>query len=426
MEGTGVTSIRATPSRSRLGLRVAYRFADAAGAASRVLAGGSGRTLPGRVLMRLAPTALAELASGHRLAVVSGTNGKTTTTRMLVRALSDHGPVVTNADGANLVSGVVSALLAARHQRPSVASLEVDEVALVPLLRQCTPEILVLLNLSRDQLDRTSEVRSHVRQWGQALRDCPAARVVANADDPLVVAAVLAARPDGLGVTWVAAGKSYREDEALCPACGEPWDTSAGSWVCAGCGLSTPGATWSLVDGRICHDGSCSEPLSLALPGRVNDSNALMAVAAAHLMGVEVDRALELLRSLSDVAGRYRQVAVGGHRVRLLLAKNPAGWLESLAHIAGHAAPVLVSVNSQQADGLDPSWLWDVPFERLRVIALGDRRMDVSVRLLYADIDHDVAPDEKTALALLPPGECDLVANYTAFVRATAALGAQP
>jgi UDP-N-acetylmuramyl tripeptide synthase len=402
-----------------VGARLGFWLADVAGWLSRRFTAGRGRTLPGRLVVVLVPDALTRLAAHHRLIVVSGTNGKTTTTSLVARALQVRGRVISNTDGANLVSGVLSTLLEFRGAPSSFAVLEVDEVALTSVLQQTHPEVVVLLNLSRDQLDRTSEVSDHVDRWSSALQGCPSVAIVANADDALVVAAVVNARPTGTRVVWVRAGKPYRLDASLCPRCGQEWDAHATDWLCGGCGLSRPQASWQLEGGDVVSVGGHGFRLDLDLPGRANASNAVMAAAAAFHLGVPVEAALEQMRTVRQVDGRYAQIVVGDRQVRLLLAKNPAGWLEALDQLSTSSTPVVVSVNARDADGTDPSWLWDVPFERLRgrvVVAAGERCWDVSVRLSYAEIEHLVEPDGQAALTLLPPGPCDVVANYTAFV----------
>ena len=208
---------RLTP-RARLALAVG----GLAGAASRATRRGSGRTVAGRVAARLAPDLLAELARGRRLLLVSGTNGKTTTTRYLTAALQDLGPVLSNDDGGNLKAGIVQALARGARTGYAVGVLEVDERALTTLAGTLQPQVVVLLNLTRDQLDRTGEIGFHVAGWSQALRDAPAALVVANADDPLVVAAVLGGRPDSTGVRWVAAGQPWHRDCPRARAAGPP------------------------------------------------------------------------------------------------------------------------------------------------------------------------------------------------------------
>ena len=398
----------------------AVRLARLSGMASRAIGYGAGRTLPGRVALRVAPGALRELARPHRVVLISGTNGKTTTTRLLAASLATAVPVVSNSDGSNLVAGLTTALLQPGLQ-PGTAVLEVDEIALPAAVAQCDPVLVVLLNLSRDQLDRTGEVASHVVRWSAALAGCPTTAVMANADDPLVVAAVLAARPAADLVTWVAAGQPWRRDFTVCPRCRQAWHPAPVEWACEACGLRRPEPTWALQGRDVVGPDGRSEPLGLALPGRANAANAVVALAAAAALGVPTEPALARMRLVVDVEGRYQVRHVGEHQVRLLLAKNPAGWLEALDEVGQSDRPVVIAINARTADGTDPSWLWDVPLAGLAgrlVVASGERAADLAVRLHYAEVSHTVIPDLGQALASLPPGPCDLLANYTAFVRA--------
>lgn len=410
---------RAASRQLSIRLRSALRVAHLAGAVSRTSGSGSGGTLPGRVLLALVPDAIGRLSARHRIVLVSGTNGKTTTTLLLARALATQGDVISNTDGANLASGLANTFASASHRGPVTAVLEIDEVALVKVLPQVEAAVLVLLNLSRDQLDRTAEVAHHVRSWGTALAATPGTCVVANRDDALVVAAVLAGRPDGRDVIWVAAEKTYREDVHACPVCDAAWDGRAAEWRCRNCGLSRPQARWQLgTDLTFSVDGRDFD-LDLQLPGRVNAANALMATAAAAHLGVDIETAVARMQPVTDVQGRYARTTVAGHPLRLLLAKNPEGWTAALEQAADSLGPVVLAVNARAADGHDPSWLWDVPFEVLKgrdVIACGERVWDLALRLTYAEVEHVVAGDVRAAIALLPAGGCDVIANYTAFV----------
>ncbi|HYX44753.1 MAG TPA: DUF1727 domain-containing protein, partial [Acidimicrobiales bacterium] len=166
-------------------------------------------------------------------------------------------------------------------------------------------------------------------------------------------------------------------------------------------------------------------PIRLQLPGWCNRANAVMAATAAIALGVRPAEALPPMDQVGTVAGRYEVVSVNGTHVRLLLAKNPAGWAETLDLIRPPPIPVVVGINSRIADGRDPSWLWDVPFERLRgrlVVATGERGRDLAVRLAYADVEHRFVPGYREAVRAAGGPEVDLAANYTSFQDARAAL----
>jgi UDP-N-acetylmuramyl tripeptide synthase len=389
--------------------RLAIGAGSLASQASRRLGGGEGVVTRGRVVLALDPGALSRLAAGRRVVLVTGTNGKTTTAHLLAAALRTLGPVAHNDSGANMADGAVAALAA--HPDAPLAVLEVDELHLGHVADAVAPTVVVLLNLSRDQLDRGAEVAAVAGSVQDALRRHPDTRVVANRDDPVVVAAV-----DGLPhVTWVGAGANWSGDAAVCPHCGRQLATAA-EWSCR-CGLSRPSAAFELREGVV-HGARTTTPLQLQLPGRFNLGNGLAAIAAAHLLGVAPGDSAGAMAHVQSVAHRYATVRDGCHQLHLLLAKNPAGWAEMLPLLQDCPA-LLVIINAREADGRDTSWLWDVPFEELAprtvVVASGERAADVGLRLSYAGIRHETQADPLAAVELLPSGVVAVVANYTAF-----------
>jgi UDP-N-acetylmuramyl tripeptide synthase len=417
------------PLRSRVAIGAGRTVAGA----SKVARLGGGSVIGGRVSLAIDPQLLDRLAAGRPVALVSATNGKTTTTRLLAAALATAGPVVSNSQGANMSPGLVAAL--GGSQADAVAALEVDEKWLPQVLAAVGPATVVLLNLSRDQLDRSHEVRKIADRWRDSLGSVPVERVVANVDDPLVV---WAARP-APDVVWVGTGLHWTLDAAGCPACAGRIDFSGSRWRCTSCDFARPEPSWWLDDGAVVErrsDGRESRhPLAIRLPGRANAANATMAVAAATAMGVPTDDAVDAVAAVTSVAGRYRTVAHAGVPVRMFLAKNPAGWQEAIEMLAPAPRPVITSINARIADGRDPSWLWDVPFERLRgrfVVATGERRHDLAVRLLYAGVEHDVAESFDDAVAMAgkhrddDESGVDLIANYTAFQDELDLVGREP
>jgi lipid II isoglutaminyl synthase (glutamine-hydrolysing) len=400
--------VSALPLRTRL----AARAGRAVAGLSRWAGRGEGAVIGGRVVLALDPTALERYAAGRTVCLVSGTNGKTTTTSLLAAALRTRGPVTTNATGANLMSGLVTTL--AEAEAGGDAVLEVDEGLLPRAVEELHPSVVALLNLSRDQLDRIGEVRIHAQRWRAALEQAPSTAVAANADDPLVAWAAQPAR----FVTWVGTGQRWRLDAAGCPACGGRIEWDGPEWACEDCGLHRPTPEVTLDGDEVVLADGRRLAVDLQLPGWPNRANAAMAAATAAAVGVDVEAALRAMGAVTDVAGRYQVVGVDGARVRLLLAKNPAGWAEALDLIRPAPMPVVVGINARIPDGRDPSWLWDVPFERLRgrlVIATGDRGRDLAVRLRYSEVEHRFVPGYLDAVRATGSAELDLAANYTSF-----------
>jgi UDP-N-acetylmuramyl tripeptide synthase len=373
---------------------------------------------------------------------------------------------VTNLLGANLPAGLVAAL--ANVAPSAVAALEVDEAWLGRVIEATAPAAVVLLNLSRDQLDRNNEVRTLANVWRRALAGRPQCTVIANADDPLVVWGAATAEQ----VVWVGAGQPWTADASGCPACGgritflgtlsrvqpgevskeaaeasdyrpaspempemsrtertgpvvsETERTAEGGWACQTCDFTRPSLdVW--LDGDTAVLAGRPVPLDLTLPGRANRANATMALAAASVLGADVAKAAAAMATTDEVVGRYRTVTVDGIAARMLLAKNPAGWLEVLDVVRPAPQPVVVVINARIADGRDPSWLWDVPFERLAgrlVIASGERGRDLAVRLHYAEVEQRYVADPVEAVEMAAAfarqsggTAIDVVANYTSF-----------
>jgi len=415
-------------------VRFARVTAVAASNLSRLLRRGDGGVIGGTVALRMAPDILTRLGRGRVLACVSGTNGKTTATRLSAMALGTRLPVISNSSGANLTAGLVTTLC--RH-RTGRAVLEVDEMYLAGVVRSVQPRVVVLLNLSRDQLDRTAEPHRIAASWRAALCDARSCIVVANCDDPRVTWAAAGAA----NVVWVSAGQSWTGDSYVCPACGDVLHRGiAGThvtWHCPRCGLARPDPDAALTGRRLTLRGVGSWRVTLSLPGRANRANAAMAAVAAHVLGVPVHEALSSMRDIDAVEGRYGVHTIDGVACRLILAKNPAGWAETIDLVGENDRPLVLAVNARPVDGLDTSWLYDVPFERLagrRLWVTGAAAVDLSLRLSYGRVPHrlvrDVsaavrdwsthraipAPPEGAAPVDVTPAGCiDVIADYSNF-----------
>ncbi|MFT4044614.1 MAG: MurT ligase domain-containing protein [Gordonia sp. (in: high G+C Gram-positive bacteria)] len=412
---------------TRIPLRtsLALRAATAARWASRTAGRGKGSMIGGLVAEKIDPQIMPRLAAGKRTALITGTNGKSTTTRMTAAALAELGEVATQADGANMDAGII-ATLSLQRSAP-VCALEVDELHVPHVSDATSPEVLVLLNLSRDQLDRVGEINMIERALRTGIARHPQTTIVANCDDVLVTSAAF----DAPNVVWVAAGSSWVGDSVSCPRTGEPivrGSAPVGAAPSVGAGIDwystgdehfrRPTPDWWIDDENIYGPDGFTAPMTLAVPGRANRGNAAQAVAAAVAMGADPDKAVAAVQTVGEVAGRYGIHTVGNHSVRTLLAKNPAGWQEALSMIDHDADSLVIAVNGQVPDGEDLSWLWDVrfeAFESIQVVAAGERAADLSVRLLYAGAEHTVVPDPLQAIASCPPGRVEVLANYTAF-----------
>ena len=233
--------------------------------------------------------------------------------------------------------------------------------------------------------------------------------VVANANDPLIVyAAEVAPR-----VVWCDVTTSWLQDAVSCPKCTSALVHRGGSWHCA-CGFTRP--TTSTVLGASLVVGGREVELDLQMPGEFNRSNAAMAITALSELGVDPQVAASRIHDVTSVAGRFSVRTWRGHSLRLLLAKNPAGFAAMLTTVASDASDLWIAINARVADGHDPSWLYDVPFEMLRghrVYCFGDRRLDLATRLDYAGVSFVIVDDDATVP--LDEATVPVLANYTAF-----------
>jgi UDP-N-acetylmuramyl tripeptide synthase len=401
--------------------RLATTVGGAAGRASRLAGRGDGSVIGGVIGLRLKPDLLSLLARGRQVILVTGTNGKTTTTRLITAALSPMGQqVASNAFGANMEAGLVSAL--AKAPDATLAVLEVDESYMPAMLEATAARVVVLLNLSRDQMDRAAEIWMLARRWRAALAAAPDCRVIANADDPLVAWAAGQARQ----VTWVAAGQRWHDDSWCCPQCGSHLRRDGEDWYCGECSNRRPPVSWVLAGDEVIDPGGRSRTLDLALPGRANRANAVVALAVAEVFGISFGQAIGAISGVRSVAGRYTQVERHGCALRLLLAKNPAGWLEALDILVPPPVPVLLGVNAQIPDGRDTSWLWDVDYRRLRgrpVFVTGERQTDLAVRLEADEVAFRLVGGVDEAIGMARSSSMEVIANYTAFQHIRTVLG---
>jgi UDP-N-acetylmuramyl tripeptide synthase len=450
-------------------------------------AGRSATALPGLVAERVDPGILEDLADGLTpVVLVTGTNGKTTTVRLIARIVastSGRAPV-SNASGANLRQGVITALLRQRraigrrdgrngpattNDRPG-AVLEVDELALPSVARDVHPDVLVMTNLFRDQLDRYGEMDRIVETWRAMLRSLPrTTRLVICAED-----ARLDDLASGSGLTTIRFGSEPSSadgvddmasmvaaaDPVSCRVCGEPlqftWRTVAhlGDFSCSAGHVrrATPDIL-AVADGTAprdpdddaasarfrFHGGFGDADAGVGLAGVAGAYDSAAAIAAAMALGLDPRRAIQALDGASAAFGRLEHAEVDGRHVVLALVKNPASMAAS-ARAALHGAPdgVLLALNDQPADGRDVSWIWDVGFDelgRVPVVGLtGTRADDLAVRLKYGDGSGVGRPavagvnaDPGSALTdtlrrVRPGGTLVVLATYTALLAIRAIL----
>jgi UDP-N-acetylmuramyl tripeptide synthase len=438
------------------------RLANAAGKLTRLglqISGRGGTALPGLVALTIDPDFIAALASdlAHGVVLVSGTNGKTTTTRMLSDIVRATGWAPThNRSGSNLERGIAGALLTESSWRgePSgdIGLFEVDEASLPLVLARISPRVVLVTNLFRDQMDRYFEIDQLARRIGDAIAKLdPRVTLVLNADDPIV--AWLGQRHSGpvlyFGVDDPAVGGRVPQvisDATRCPRCKQPLRyervvlAHEGDWSCPSCGLARPErdvsathialtAVSSEIELRTAV-ASAFDPVRVPIAGLYNAYNALAALAVARALDIALPTAALAIANFRPAFGRLEQVAVDGREMRLILVKNPAGFNAAIGALleTGRRPRLLAALNDRDADGRDVSWIWDADFETLapaveHAVVTGIRSRDLANRLKYAGVARErievVEPWGSAidrAIGAAPVGgEVVVLATYTAM-----------
>jgi len=441
-------------------LSAAIALGRATATLSRALHRGGGTTMPGRVARAVEPRVVGLLSRRLPLGsvAITGTNGKTTTARVLAHIMQTlgHRPVHNRA-GANLAAGIASALVEHAdllgRPRGDLGIFEVDEATVPRVVPALRPHVAVFLNLFRDQLDRYGEVDYIAGLWrstGEALSEQLV--TVANADDPLVFEAVR-----GLPGTLVTFGLEderharpaleHTAEARYCYRCGTPYEYAVtyfghmGRYRCRSCGLARPSPDVVARDLKLLGpDGSeftidagpgrGTTRVRTVLPGVYNVYNVLAAAAAACVLGAALPDVGKAIASFTPAFGRAERVAVDGRDVRMLLVKNPAGFNEVLRSVlaAGPLDVMLIAINDRTADGRDVSWLWDVDVEMLagqvgHIVVTGIRAEDMALRLQYAGVPPDAIEVEhaydralRRALDRAASGRLYVLPTYTAML----------
>ncbi len=365
-------------------LKLSIAIAKLAGFASQKLLRKSGATIPGKILLKIYPAALKQLGKNRTIILVSGTNGKTSTTRAVAKSVSKKGTLVTNSTGSNLDRGAATALMA----KSDYAVLEVDELHLTRVASELQPTVILLLNLTRDQLHRMHEVKKVARRWFDLATSLPNTTFIGDIDDPFVAYALTGAAKK-LKISF---GGRRHEDGAVCPACGKYLKWSRNGFSCT-CGLSNKEADIELS----------AESAALR--------NAQLANIAAKEIGA---KAIEIDEAALE---RSAQLEIGGVKTKIRLTKNPASWREALRGVSKNK--VILILNAREVDGIDTSWLWDIDFSSLKnkeVVVTGERALDMVYRLhVQGIVSKDFKDFDSAAKSFTPGSEVDVLAAYTAF-----------
>ena len=365
-------------------LKIAVLIAKFAALLSKRILRRSGETISGRVLLALYPRAITELSKNKKIICVSGTNGKTSTTKALVSIISKLGTVATSPSGSNLERGAAAALM----QKSDFAVLEVDELHLSRVIEEAKPKVVLLLNLTRDQLHRMHEVKRVADRWAKSASAAPGTLFVGDVDDPFVAVALNSA----VQSKRISFGGRKHQDGAVCPSCGKYLKWVRNNYKCP-CGLTN------------------SNPDEIFEAGSAAFRNATMANVVGKYLGAKPIAVNEkfLERSVDQIHK--------GVKTNIRLTKNPASWTEALKSVTGDNAVLIV--NAREVDGIDTSWLWDISFSGLsgkRVVVCGERALDIAYRLHVEGIEAEITSSFKDAISKFESGaSVQVLAAYTAF-----------
>ena len=415
-----------------------------------------GTAMPGRFALKLCPDLLARLSKNVRSVVITGTNGKTSSSRIVEQAFVEQGrSYFANRSGANLLSGITTEFVMnctlGGKMKKEWAVIECDEAAAVKVFPQLQPQVVVVTNLFRDQLDRFGEVTHTLSNIRTAIEAVPQATLCLNADCSLCSSLALSL-PNRVVYFGMEKGavpsraKPELSDATHCIRCKAEYEYDyisyghLGGFRCPKCGYARHAANYAVTDVIEQRSSGTTAAFSIRgerrvveinLPALYNVYNAVGALAAAMESGVGADEAVRALASFQCGFGRMEAFRLGKADVRMMLVKNPAGCNQVIDYLENlHNRFVLaICLNDRGADGTDISWIWDAEFERLnsiagrieKVIVSGDRAQDMRVRLKYAGIPDEnitVERDYEKLVSSLEPLQTDvcLMPTYTAML----------
>lgn len=385
---------------------------------SRLFNFGNGSTWPGHIALSVNPHFIKDMLMDKnqrpKIILVAGTNGKTTTTKLIKSIFQENGKkILENTSGANLLNGIASALISNSNINGGInkdfAIFEIDENTLPLILKEISnPDFVIILNLFRDQLDRYGEVNTIAKKWADALRKLDErTTLILNADDPQV--ASLRLHLKGVNVKFfglndknlTTANTQHAADSNYCPSCGsklyysETYYSHLGNWTCLKCDNTRPKLNIS------------TSPV-LPLLGIYNRYNTIAAALLSQEVGINKNKIISALKDFQPAFGRQETLSINRKKVQIFLSKNPTSFNESLKTISDlKAKNLLLVLNDRIPDGRDVSWIWDVDFEeiaelrKMKIYVSGDRVFDMALRLKYAGlllIETQIYADLETAI----------------------------
>ncbi len=408
-----------------------------------------GTTFPGRVALKIDKNILSKISKGYKVILVTGTNGKTTTTSMIYNIIKESGhPVITNNTGANLFPGIVTTFVDSfkfgSKVKDNYAVIEVDEANLKYITEYITPEVITVTNLFRDQLDRYGEVYTTLNKILEGIYNVPETTLVLNGDESLLGKLDLKNPVHFYGFDKAVNDNKTIEinaDAKFCKFCKTPYEYNfvtynhLGNFYCPNCGYKRSDLMYAVTDIiDINADKSTVKfndlEVSINQSGTYNIYNGLCAYSIAKELGIADSAIKKSLENQSSSFGRQETINIEGKDVKIFLVKNPAGYNQSLDTICLNKEKFAAAflLNDNYADGQDVSWIWDVDFEKLtetnidEVYISGLRAYDMAVRLKTVGLNPNKFVIEEQYEALteaIKNGRCDklyILATYTAMI----------
>lgn len=432
-------------------MKIRHYFATAVGKTSQWLLqtffkGGS--SYPGKIALTLDPNILDYLAKDYEVIVVTGTNGKTLTTALIVKILQqEFDDVLTNPTGANMMQGIVSTFLSAHGKKghKKFAVLEIDEASLSKVTRYIKPKLFVFTNIFRDQMDRYGEIYTTYQMILDGAAQAPEATILANGDSPIFNSKDTPNPRIYYGFNHQADHEQFADpntDGVLCPHCQHILHykmityANLGKYYCPNCDFKRPELAYQLTQlGEMTNVSSVftvdEESYKIEVGGLYNIYNALTAAAVGQHYGVSPEKIRLGLSYDEKVFGRQEVITIGSKKCTLVLVKNPVGLNQVIDTItlSPNDFSLVCLLNANYADGLDVSWIWDGSYEHLtkraipQVLTGGDRREDMTFRLQVAGLAeetiHECAnlDDVIAQIPQLPTEEVYILATYTAVLQ---------
>lgn len=408
-----------------------------------------GTTFPGRVALKIDKNILSKISKGYKVILVTGTNGKTTSTSMIYNIIKESGhPVITNNTGANLFPGIVTTFVDnfkfGSKVKDNYAVIEVDEANLKYITEYITPEVITVTNLFRDQLDRYGEVYTTLNKILEGIYNVPETTLVLNGDESLLGKLDLKNPVHFYGFDKAVNDNKTIEinaDAKFCKFCKTPYEYNfvtynhLGDFYCPNCGYKRSDLMYAVTDIiDINADKSTVKfndlEVSINQSGTYNIYNGLCAYSIAKELDIADSAIKKSLENQSSSFGRQETINIEGKDVKIFLVKNPAGYNQSLDTICLNKEKFAAAflLNDNYADGQDVSWIWDVDFEKLtetnidEVYISGLRAYDMAVRLKTAGLNPNKFVIEEQYEALtesIKNGSCDklyILATYTAMI----------